>query len=103
MKGPNLYNELIVIVYKMSEHQYMKADMAEMFHQLFLLPEDTEAFRFVLKHEGETEETHYKMLVLCFGVSSGPALSQYVRNVVAKENAEKFRCHSVSLKRATIV
>lgn len=89
MAGPNLYNDILKINFQISEHPYLlKGDLKEMFHQIRLKEEDTDCLRFIFRFKGEEKIRIFKMLVLPFGAKCSPAISQFVKNLIANENLE---------------
>jgi len=91
LAGPNLYNNLLQIIFQMCEQQYLvKGDVMEMFHQIRINEEDTEALRFMFRFPGEEKIRIFKMLVLPFGAKCSPTISQFVKNLVAKEYLQIF-------------
>jgi len=87
IRGPNYYNEIIKLQFQMCEQKYIiKGDLREMFHQVRILEEDTEALRFLFRFRGESQIRHFKMKVLPFGAKCSPTIAQYVKNRVAEEN-----------------
>lgn len=84
--GPNLYNEIINILYNMrSKNILIVADIQEMFHQTFLTEEDTECSRFLFRFKNENTIREFKMKVLPFGLKCSPTIAQYVKNLIADE------------------
>jgi Pao retrotransposon peptidase/Family of unknown function (DUF5641)/Integrase zinc binding domain len=70
----------------MREHNYLiKGDLMEMFHQVRIKDEDTDALRFLFRFENDEYLREFKMLVLPFGASCSPAISQFVKNMIANE------------------
>lgn len=89
--GPNLYNSLLQIVFQMCEQRYLfKGDLMEMFHQIRIKEEDTEALRFLFRFPGESKIRVFKMLVLPFGAKCSPTISQFVKNIIARRYMEIF-------------
>jgi hypothetical protein len=104
LSGPNLYNNIVKILFQMREHQYLiKGDLAEMFHQINIIEEDTEALRFVYRFEGESKIRHFKMLVLPFGAKCSPTIAHYVKNKVAIEKRELTPLTSDIMQNSTYV
>ena len=84
MNGPNLYSSLVKIQFQMQEFEILiKADLSEMFHQIKLLVEDTDALRFVFRFNNEEQRRHFKMVVLPFGAKCSPSITHYIKNLVA--------------------
>jgi hypothetical protein len=84
LSGPNLYNKLLDILFKMREKQFMvKGDIGEMFHQIKVDEDDTNALRFLFRFSQDEKIRVFK--VLPFGAKCSPVISQYVKNKVAEE------------------
>jgi len=84
--GPNLYTDLLSLIMQAREGKYLvKADIAEMFHQVKIIPEDRPALRFLFMNEETNTIEHFEMNVLIFGANCSPTTSQYVKNQIAQE------------------
>ncbi|XP_070499595.1 uncharacterized protein, partial [Chironomus tepperi] len=84
LSGPNMYNSLLEIIFKMRERTYfIKGDLNEMFHQIFVTDEDTDSLRFLFRINPEDKIRVFKMLVLPFGAKCSPVISQHVKNTIA--------------------
>ena len=82
--GPNMYNDLLEIIFQMRERTYLfKGDLSEMFHQIFVDDKDTDSLRFLFRLSPDDKVRVFKMLVLPFGAKCSPTISQYVKNLVA--------------------
>jgi hypothetical protein len=81
----NLLQRLDKIVAMSRKGRYIiKCDVQEMYLQIQLKTEDRDCARFVFRFNREDDIKHYRMKVLPFGCSSAPAISQYIKNVVAE-------------------
>lgn len=86
LPGPNLYNDMIQILYKMREGLHLlKGDCSEMFHQIQIREEDKDALRFLFKFSNEPVKT-FKMDRMVFGVVCSPSTSQFVIRKIADEH-----------------
>lgn len=84
LAGPNMYNNLLEIVFQMRERLILfKGDLSEMFHQIFVNKEDSDALRFLFRMNPDEKVRVFKMLVLPFGAKCSPVISQYVKNYTA--------------------
>lgn len=85
LSGPNLYNEMLKILYKMREGKFLfKGDCQEMFHQVVIREEDRDALRFLFQFTGEALKV-YQMDRMVFGVVCSPSTSQFVVQKIANE------------------
>lgn len=88
--GPNLYANMLDIQFQMREGQYLvKGDIGEMFHQIKVREQDTDALRFMFRFNPNEKLRYFKMLVLPFGAKCSPVISQFVKNKIAKQAASK--------------
>ena len=84
--GPNLYNNLLEILFKMRQERFLiKGDIGEMFHQIKVDDDDTNCLRFLFRFSQNENIRIFKMNVLPFGAKCSPVISQFVKNIVAKE------------------
>lgn len=91
LPGPNLYNNLQTMLFKMREGKYLvKGDIGEMFHQVFIIKEDRQALRFIWKNEINEKPKHFEMNVMIFGAVCSPTTSQFVKNKIALEFKNEF-------------
>ncbi|XP_022835506.1 uncharacterized protein LOC111362962 [Spodoptera litura] len=89
LKGPDLLQSLPGVVMRFRQHQIaVTADIAEMFMQVKLRPEDRDALRYLWRGEQRNiQPREYRMTSLIFGASSSPASAIFVKNL----NAEQHR------------
>jgi len=104
MSGPNLYSSILKIMFQLAEHQYLvKGDLQEMFHQIRLKEEDSDSLRFIFRFFGEEKIRIFKMKVLPFGAKCSPTISQFVKNLIAKENLETNKLAAETILHSTYV
>lgn len=85
LPGPNLYNEMLQILFRMREGIYLfKGDCKEMFHQIIIKEEDKDSLRFLFKFSNEPMKV-FKMDRMVFGVVCSPSTSQFVVRKIASE------------------
>lgn len=86
LKGPDLNQSLTAILLQFRMRRVgVCGDVAEMFHQVVMQPEDRCAQRFLWRSSNGPLE-HYEMTVMTFGATCSPTSAQYVKNV----NASRF-------------
>lgn len=89
--GPNLYNNLLEIIFKMRENKYFfKGDIGEMFHQIKVFENDTHCLRFLFRFNTNEKIRAFKMKVLPFGAKCSPVISQFTKNKVAQDHKHLF-------------
>ncbi|XP_055633369.1 uncharacterized protein LOC129773748 [Toxorhynchites rutilus septentrionalis] len=88
MKGPDQLNALPPVLYKFRERLIgLGGDIAEMFHQLRMNPEDADSQRILWCANAQTTEPcDYVMQVVTFGATCSPSTALHV----LKENASRF-------------
>ncbi|XP_065095799.1 uncharacterized protein LOC135717600 [Ochlerotatus camptorhynchus] len=88
MKGPDQLNALPPVLYKFRERLIgLGGDVAEMFHQMLMNPQDEDSQRIVWCASDETTEPcDYVMQVVTFGATCSPSTALFVLN----ENAARF-------------
>lgn len=88
MKGPDQLNALPPVLYKFRERLIgLGGDVAEMFHQMRMNPEDADSQRILwFASEDTTKPCDYVMQVVTFGATCSPSTALYVLN----ENATKY-------------
>lgn len=92
MKGPDLYNSLVGVLYKFRQGQYAAVgDIMEMFHMIRIRDED-KRFQCFLWRDSEAQKTPdiYQMQVMIFGATCSPCSAQYVKNLNASSYKDKF-------------
>ncbi|XP_063826507.1 uncharacterized protein LOC135075990 [Ostrinia nubilalis] len=88
LTGPDLLQSLPGVLMKMRQHRVaVSADIAEMFLQVKIIPEDRDALRYLWRGCDRTAPPQeYRMTSLIFEATSSPATAIYVKN----RNAEEF-------------
>ena len=90
--GPKLQNDLVDVLLRFRKHEVaLISDVAEMYLQVSIYPEDRKYLRFLWRQGDETIEYEFNRLV--FGLNTSPFLAQ----LVSQENARK---HSTEFPRA---
>lgn len=88
MTGPNLYNNLHRMLFRMREHKYiLKGDISEMFHRIGIIPEHRDALRFLFSEHPGGPTKIYRMKRMVFGANCSPSASQFTMH----KNAEQFK------------
>lgn len=87
LKGPDFVPSLVSILWRarLKKIGFM-ADIAEMFHQVNIRPEDRCSQRFLwrgTRRDGDPDE--YEMMAMMFGAVSSPSQAQYVKNFNARQ------------------
>ena len=80
VRGPDLMNSLIgVLIRFRKEHIVMAADVEQMFHQVKVNPEHTDALRFLWWPDGDLqrEPLPHQMTVHIFGAKSSPCCANF--------------------------
>lgn len=89
LTGPDLLQSLPGVLMRFRQHPVaITADIAEMFMQVKIKPEDRDALRYLWRgsERGDTEPQQYRMTSLIFGATSSPATAIFVKNA----NAAKY-------------
>ncbi|XP_044751740.1 uncharacterized protein LOC123311734 [Coccinella septempunctata] len=90
LKGPDLLNSLLGVIFKFRQRNIaVTADIQEMFHRVFIRPEDRNAQLFLWKGRGTYERNPdvYEMVAMIFGAVSSPTSAQFVM----RKNAAEFK------------
>ena len=88
VRGPDLMNSLISVLLKFRKEPIaLVADVEQMFHQVFVNPEDREALRFLWWPDGDLdkEPVLHQMTVHIFGAKSSPCCANFCLQQTAKE------------------
>lgn len=96
MKGPDQLNALPPVLYKFRERLIgLGGDVAEMFHQMRMRPEDEHSQRILwCASEDTMEPCDYMMQVVTFGGTCSPSTALYVLN----KNASRFEKGTVAVE-----
>ncbi|XP_046808448.1 uncharacterized protein LOC124420248 [Lucilia cuprina] len=88
LSGPDLLTPLIDVLLAFRIGQIaLCGDIAEMFHQILVRQEDTNAQRFLWWNEDDVDSPSiYVMNALSFGLNCAPCIAHFVRN----KNADRF-------------
>lgn len=86
LKGPDFVPPLIAVIWRARLKKIgFIADIAEMFHQVQIRPQDRCSQRFLFRGERRTGEPDtYEMIRLIFGAVSSPSIAQFIKNYNAK-------------------
>ncbi|XP_055622908.1 uncharacterized protein LOC129766407 [Toxorhynchites rutilus septentrionalis] len=68
----------------------ISADILEMFHQLFIRPEDKSAQLFLWRDDPSNPYEIFVMDVAIFGASCSPSAAQFVKNLNAQEFSDQY-------------
>ena len=91
LKGPDMYNNLISILWKFRHHKIaFTGDIKEMFLQIKISDEDQPTQRLFWRKNREDPVDTYEMSVMLFGAACSPCSAQYVRNLNAVEYATDY-------------
>ncbi|XP_044756954.1 uncharacterized protein LOC123315355 [Coccinella septempunctata] len=90
LKGPDLLNSLLGVIFEFRQRNIaVTADIQEMFHRVFIRPEDRNAQLFLWKGRGTYERNPdvYEMVAMIFGAVPSPTSAQFVM----RKNAAEFK------------
>ncbi|XP_075157949.1 uncharacterized protein LOC142231217 [Haematobia irritans] len=92
LKGPDMFASLPAVLFSFRQRAIaFSGDIEEMFHQIYIRPEDREVQRFLWRDcNTNIEPQVYLMDVMIFGAVCAPSISQYVKNLNADKYCEKF-------------
>ncbi|XP_071827004.1 uncharacterized protein [Apostichopus japonicus] len=89
LKGPDTINSLVGVLHRFRQQRIaLVADVEAMFHQVQVISEDRDVFRFLWWPGGnlESEPLEYRMTVHLFGATSSPACAGYALQRTARDN-----------------
>ena len=92
LRGPDLINNLVGVLVRFRQDPVaLIADIKSMFHQVRVIPEDTDALRF-LWTDGDLQNPpeEYKMQVHIFGAKSSPCCANRALKETANDNEAKY-------------
>lgn len=90
LKGPDLNQLMLTVLFRFREGPVaVCADIAEMFLQVLIAPEDRKSQRFIWFNDNEETEI-YEMRSMIFGATSSPCSAQFVKNFNAQRFSERF-------------
>ncbi|XP_058455592.1 uncharacterized protein LOC131432955 [Malaya genurostris] len=91
LKGPDMLVSLPGVISRFRERPVaFGGDIAEMYHQIRVRPEDKSAQRFLFRKDPEENPQVYMMDVLTFGSTCSPCSAQYVKNLNAEQYSAEF-------------
>ncbi|XP_053691744.1 uncharacterized protein LOC128740235 [Sabethes cyaneus] len=91
LKGPDLVTPLPAVLYRFRQRAVaVCADIKEMFHQIRIRNEDRQSQRFLWRSNCNERPTIFVMDVATFGSACSPCSAQYIKNLNAKEFADKY-------------
>jgi hypothetical protein len=99
LKGPGFTNTLIGVLIRFRQYRVaIVADVEAMFHQVKVLPRDTERLRYLWWKNGmEKPPSVFKMLVHIFGATSSPCCASYALRRAAIDSEEQFDAKTVTI------
>ncbi|CAK1580300.1 unnamed protein product [Parnassius mnemosyne] len=92
LTGPDLLQSLPGVMMRFRRHNVaVSADIAEMFMQVKVRPEDRDALRYLWRGNRRNEAPQeYRMTSIIFGAASSPCTAIYAKNWNAKKYVEKY-------------
>lgn len=84
--GPKLQNEVTVIILKWRQHKFVLcADVANMFRQILVSPEDRRYQCILWRDSSEDPIQVYELNTVTYGMASSPYLANRVMRQLAKD------------------
>ena len=91
MVGPKVQNDLVNILTRFRTHPVaLNADIAKMYRQLKLNPEDKDYHRFVWRESQNEPIVDYRMTAVTFGLASSPYQAQRVLKQLSIDERHRF-------------
>ncbi|XP_058448834.1 uncharacterized protein LOC131428811 [Malaya genurostris] len=91
MKDPDMFVSLPGVICRFREKPIaFGGDIEEMYHQIRVRSEDKSAQRFLFCMSADAEPLVYVMDVLTFGSTCSPCSAQFVKNLNARQFADKY-------------
>ncbi|XP_055601508.1 uncharacterized protein LOC129750567 [Uranotaenia lowii] len=91
LKGPDQLVALPRVLFRFRQFAIaVTGDIAEMYHQILIRPQDQQSQRFLWRSDPNKNLEVFIMQVATFGSTCSPASAQYVKNRNAMEFAEKY-------------
>lgn len=91
LKGPDLLQSLPTVLCRFRQREVaINADIREMFHQVYIRPEDRQAQRFLWRNNSTEPMEVFVMDVAIFGATCSPCSAQFAKNLNASEHAAEF-------------
>lgn len=93
--GPTIQNDLFSILLRFRQHSYVLiADLAKMYRQILVEPEQRNLQRIVWRNSPEEEVTHFQLNTVTYGTSSASFLSTRCLQQVAYDNLNSYPTES---------
>ena len=87
LKGPDFLNNLVGVLLKFRERQFIIiGDIAQMFHEVQVLPANRDALRFLWRFSKDSPIDTYKMNVHLFRKTDSPCCSNWALRKTALDN-----------------
>lgn len=93
LQGPDLTSTLLGVITRFRQEEVaIMADVEAMFHQVRVLDEDADLFRFLWWPSGDISQdfTEYRMRVHIFGATSSPSCATFALQKCAQDNRERY-------------
>ena len=93
LKGPDLTTQLLAVFLRFRERAVgVSADIAKMFYQVLVPPEDRSLFRFFWRRPGSNEPLdEYEMLVHIFGAVSSPTVCNFALQKLIEDAPDEYK------------
>ena len=93
LKGPDLTSQLLAVFLRFRERPIgVSADIARMFYQVLMAPEDRPLFRFFWRRPGSQEPlAEFEMCVHIFGSVCSPAVCNFALQKLAEDAPEELK------------
>lgn len=103
LKGPDMNEPMTDILFRFRLGAVaVCGDIAEMFHQVEIQPEDRRSQRFLWIDENQ-QLVEYEMSVMTFGATCSPASAQFVKNKNADDFSKQFPTAAKAIKESHYV
>jgi hypothetical protein len=92
LKGPDYTNRLVGVLLRFRQYPVaVVGDIEAMFHQVRVLPDDTDRLRFLWWKDGlDRPPSIFRMLVHIFGATSSPCCASYCVQRTVTDNQDQF-------------
>ncbi|XP_036319927.1 uncharacterized protein LOC118734312 [Rhagoletis pomonella] len=91
LKGPQEYQPMPSVLFNFRVGSVgVCGDIAEMFHQIYVRPEDRCSQRFLWREDDKNLPEIYEMQVMTFGAACSPCAAHFVKTSNAMEYADRF-------------
>jgi len=89
ISGPDLLNNLVAVLHRFRTGKFAAiSDVEKMFHQVRVVPSDTDALRFLWRPEENGEVKDFKMLVHLFGKKDSPCIANWALKSCSEETVD---------------